>query len=272
MKMTVLVENTAPEGLGSEWGLCILAEYEGKKYLLDTGASSLFSENAKKLGVDLSEVDYGILSHAHFDHACGMQTFFDINEKAPFLISSRAEENCYTTGKIFPRYIGMKKGTLKKYRNRITRVEGDYQIEEGVFIVPHKLPQKEQICTVTEKMYVRHGFRFGADDFSHEQSVVFMTHQGMVIVNGCCHGGVDRVIEEVQMTFPGQKICAVIGGFHLYTWSREDVQELSKRLRELDVAHIYTGHCTGKRAFQVLCDELGQKVEALTTGKVFSFQ
>lgn len=42
MKLTVLVENTAPEELSKEWGLSILVEYEGKKYLLDTGASGLF--------------------------------------------------------------------------------------------------------------------------------------------------------------------------------------------------------------------------------------
>ena len=78
MKATVLIDNIAESPLKDEWGLCVFIEHKGKKILLDTGASALFKENAKKLGVDLSTVDFAVLSHAHYDHADGMKDFFDL--------------------------------------------------------------------------------------------------------------------------------------------------------------------------------------------------
>lgn len=49
MKMVVLVENSSRCRLCAEHGLSVYIEYEGKTYLLDTGATALFAENAKEL-------------------------------------------------------------------------------------------------------------------------------------------------------------------------------------------------------------------------------
>ena len=75
MKATVLVDNISQGNIRGEWGLSMYIEYEGKYILLDAGASGLFYKNAKKLGLDIKNVDYAILSHAHYDHANGMETF-----------------------------------------------------------------------------------------------------------------------------------------------------------------------------------------------------
>ena len=75
MKIVTLIENTAPENLIAEWGLSLLIEYRGKRYLLDAGGSKRCAENADRLGVPLSEVDAAILSHAHFDHSGGLEAF-----------------------------------------------------------------------------------------------------------------------------------------------------------------------------------------------------
>lgn len=48
MKITVLVENSTSARLYGEHGLSVYIEYDGKKYLLDTGASTLFAEECKK--------------------------------------------------------------------------------------------------------------------------------------------------------------------------------------------------------------------------------
>ena len=86
LEMTVLIDNVAAEPLVSEWGLSILITADDRSILLDTGASHLFAQNAERLGVDLNSVDTGVLSHAHYDHADGMDTFFSLNRKAPFLV------------------------------------------------------------------------------------------------------------------------------------------------------------------------------------------
>ena len=73
LKISVLTDNLARALFLSEWGLSILIEADGKTILLDTGSSGLFAENAELLGIDLSAVDFGVLSHAHYDHADGME-------------------------------------------------------------------------------------------------------------------------------------------------------------------------------------------------------
>ena len=82
MKLTVLIENKAEGNLSGEHGLCVHVEFKGKQYLLDSGASDRFQNNAKTLGIALKEVDTAVLSHAHYDHSGGYDAFFSENRKA----------------------------------------------------------------------------------------------------------------------------------------------------------------------------------------------
>ena len=106
LEMTVLIDNAAGEPLAGEWGLSILIIADGRKILLDTGSSDLFARNADCLGIDLGSVDIGVLSHAHYDHADGMETFFSLNRSAPFLVREGTCENCYGIKEGLLRYIG----------------------------------------------------------------------------------------------------------------------------------------------------------------------
>ena len=47
MKARVLVDNIGFDNMKGEWGLSIYIETDDKKILLDTGASSLFVQNAE---------------------------------------------------------------------------------------------------------------------------------------------------------------------------------------------------------------------------------
>ena len=77
MKVTVLIDNNPhPElNLLTEHGLSIYFEADGFKWLLDVGASGQFIINAQKLGVDISAIDFLILSHGHSDHTGGLENF-----------------------------------------------------------------------------------------------------------------------------------------------------------------------------------------------------
>ncbi len=82
MRIIVLTDNIGNELTPGEWGLSFYIEYGEKKVLLDAGKSGLFAENAQRLGLSLENVDYAVLSHAHYDHADGMEEFLRQNEKA----------------------------------------------------------------------------------------------------------------------------------------------------------------------------------------------
>ena len=124
MKITVLIDNNANEGLKAEWGLSLLIEHEGAVYLADTGATDAFAENAAALGIDLSTVDACVLSHAHFDHAGGLRSFFARNRRAPVFVAKATQENCWSATKGELEYIGIERGLLGQHRDRFVRNEG----------------------------------------------------------------------------------------------------------------------------------------------------
>ena len=123
------------------------------------------------------------------------------------------------------------------------------------------------------------GEEFIADDFAHEQSVVFETGKGLVIFNSCSHGELSILCEKCRWHSAGKKVYAVVGGFHMMKLSgmdtlaipEEEVVETAQELKGLGVEEIYTGHCTGNIAFRILKKELGEMVHALGTGETVVF-
>lgn len=96
MMLKVLSENTvASKEFGCEHGLSLYVETDRLHLLFDTGASGVFAENAEKLGVDLSAVDIAVLSHGHYDHGGGLQTFLKKNERAKVYVQRRAFDPHY---------------------------------------------------------------------------------------------------------------------------------------------------------------------------------
>lgn len=268
MKVTVLIENTAPEGLVSEWGLSLHIDFQGKSYLLDAGGSDAFVQNAESLGIELKNVDAAILSHAHYDHSGGLDAFCDLNDRAKIFVRRSVEENCYSWHRRLPKYIGVQRGVLKKRAERLERVDGDWKIAPCVTLVPHKesgLKAKGKAA----QMYVRKGLWLSPDGFDHEQSMVFETQRGLVIFSSCSHSGVDSILDEIGRTFPGKRICAMIGGFHLFRTPPREVRLLAQRLKKMGAPELYTGHCTGDQAMEILTEELPGHVHGMETGMVF---
>lgn len=269
-KLTVVVDNISNGEMCGEWGLSVLVEYGDKKILVDVGGSDLFATNLEKLGFDIKDIDYAVLSHAHYDHANGMPRFFADNDKAKFFLRESSAENCFAGPWIFKRYIGIKRGVLRDYSGRIEMVSGDYKLCEGVYLIPHKTPGLEKIGK-REMMYRRKGLSWRADDFSHEQSVVLKTDKGLVIINSCSHGGAVNIINEVRETFPEEHVYALIGGFHLFNKSSEEVLNVAKEINETGIDFVCTGHCTKERAYDILKSELGDKLSQLCVGLVMRF-
>ena len=124
MRITVLSDNLPARGLEAEWGLSLYLEYQGHALLLDTGASDLFARNADALGLDLGAVALGVLSHAHWDHADGMDAFFARNAAAPFYLRQGCGETCFDHFPGLWRYEGPRRGLLARFASSAARVFG----------------------------------------------------------------------------------------------------------------------------------------------------
>ena len=268
--ITVIVDNIADGGLKGEWGLSIMAEYGEKKILLDTGASELFAENLKMLGFEIADIDFAVLSHAHYDHSNGMRRFFADNQKAKFYLRESARENCFFKKLFLKKYIGIPKRILADYPDRIELVSGDYQLCEGVYLIPHKTLHLDVIGK-REMMYRRTENGWQPDDFSHEQSLVLDTEKGLVILNSCSHGGAVNIIREISSTFPDKRIHTLIGGFHLFNKPESEIRLLAQEIEQTGIDLVCTGHCTKDRAYRIMKQQLGDKLKQFKVGLVMEF-
>lgn len=265
MIVKVLIDNISKNELLCEWGLSVYIEYRDKKILLDGGTTGAFAQNANMMGIDLNTIDFGVLSHAHYDHANGLDAFFEANDHALVYLRAGSEENCFKKEGEGYKYIGIREGFLEEYADRLKYVEGDVELTPGVYLLSHKTAGLEKLGEKAHMYREKKGV-WAPDSFSHEQSLVFDTSRGLVIFNSCSHGGADNIIREVSETFSEKPIYALFGGLHLHESTDEDIRALAKRVRHTQIQKIYTGHCTGDHAMELLKDELGDVVEEIYSG------
>ena len=270
MRITVLADNIGKNGLAGEWGLSFYIEYQELKLLLDAGQTGVFAENAEKLGLSLADVDYAVLSHAHYDHADGMAAFFEKNSTAKLYLRESCRENCYRIKDDHMKYIGIQKGMLGKYGDRMVYVHGDQALDQGIRLVGHHTPGMEK-AGKREKMFLKEGGSWVTDCFDHEQSLVLECGDCIVILNSCSHGGADNIIRETAEQYPGRRILAMIGGFHLHNKTDRYIKEFAEKIHRTGVEQIYTGHCTGDNGYRILSRELGGMVHQLCVGLEMEF-
>jgi 7,8-dihydropterin-6-yl-methyl-4-(beta-D-ribofuranosyl)aminobenzene 5'-phosphate synthase len=276
MKITVLAENSVCKtnslNVKAENGLSLFIEFDDRKILFDTGQSDLFIQNAEKMGIDLSQVNYLVISHGHFDHGGGLRPFLEINKNAKIFLHINAAHKYYT--KIFgfiPYYVGLDRKTIAK-NSRIYFIEEDTQIDDKMILLegfPEVFPQPEANKALFEKTRNR----FIADRFSHEIVMLLIENDEIVLFSGCSHSGIVNILEEVKLISKEMKIKATFGGFHIHNpiskknESQDYIGELTEALGETDPV-FYTGHCTGEINFLYIKGWMGKRIQTLNTGEV----
>lgn len=274
MDITVLIENLGPEHLAREHGLSVHIQYKGHSILLDTGSSGAFAPNASTLGINLEGVEAAVLSHGHYDHADGLRTFFQANSHARLYMRRGGREGYYSMrGGTQPRFVGIHRDICRDYGERMVEVDGRYRLMDGVWLVEN--PPAEAGAERAQHLYKKTGENaFLEDDFSHEQSLVLEGENGLVVFNSCCHAGVANIAVHIAKAFPGKPIAALLGGFHMMgatgtdsiNCSRAYVKAVADAFKGLNIGRIYTGHCTGAPAFDLLKMELGDRLAYMNTG------
>jgi 7,8-dihydropterin-6-yl-methyl-4-(beta-D-ribofuranosyl)aminobenzene 5'-phosphate synthase len=279
MKITVLVENSeAPdrEELLFEHGLSIHIEFQGNNILFDTGASEAFSKNADALGIDLSAVDSAVLSHHHYDHGGGLARFIELNRSAKIYLNEAPDGELYFKALGFmKRYIGLDPKVFDTNSERFEVVDRNIEILPDVHIIPNiELPYQKPAGN--KYLFLNKGPEWHLDEFLHELILVINEKDGLVVFSGCSHNGIPNIIDTVNTQFGGMPIKAVIGGFHLIglpmfntmAGSKREVEDVARKTLTYPVAKVYSGHCTGQKAYQVLKDVMGDKLDQLHTGAV----
>lgn len=258
MRIDVLIENTAigPE-FHAEHGLSLYIEANGRKILFDTGATGAFADNAKRMGVNLQEVDFAVLSHGHYDHGGGLWRFFEENDHAPVYVN-RHVFGAYYNRK--DRYIGL--DPALEQNGRLRMVEDALNIAEGITIrsfshAPLKYPLDSAGLT-----QMKDGQKI-PDTFTHEQILLIEENGKRIVISGCSHRGILNIVDWTEPD-------VLVGGFHfmkkeITEGSCPDLDEAARVLLSHKTRY-YTGHCTGLVQYEYLKERMGDALSALSSG------
>lgn len=275
MKITVLIENTKGEleNLINEHGLSLYIEKGNKRILFDTGKTDNFIDNAQKLGINLEDIDTVVLSHGHADHGGGLLSFLKINDRAKVYMKRKVFGDYYSGNILFKKSIGINKEVFENYSSRIEYVDNFTEIMEDVFIITdiqrnHKIPEGNKY------LFVKEGNKIVNDKFEHELIMVIKENEEICVFSGCSHNGTVNMIEAVNQLFSGTNIKALIGGFHLakipamdiFSTSQDEIDLIINKIISENIEKVYTGHCTGEKAYNKLKQGLGNKIEYIRTG------
>ncbi len=257
MKVWTLIENTACiDGLTCEHGLSLYIEAGGLRILFDAGQTDAFIANAERMGIDLAAVDLCVLSHGHYDHGGGLMRFLEINDHAPVYVSRHAFGDFYSSPE---KYIGLDWQLLGS--DRIIFTGDNRVINEAVSI--HSCPGFPEPCpSYSNGLNILRKGQHEPDDFRHEQYLLIREGEKRILVSGCSHRGVMNI-----KTWFAPDI--FFGGFHFMKLDpqqdRVKLRAAASFLMQKDTIY-FTGHCTGEEQYALLKEDMGDRLQRLSTG------
>jgi 7,8-dihydropterin-6-yl-methyl-4-(beta-D-ribofuranosyl)aminobenzene 5'-phosphate synthase len=233
--ITIIYDNyLVTESLQTAWGFACLIQGAEKTILFDTGGDgAVLLANMAKLGIDPQTIDLVVLSHQHWDHIGGVYHFLNKNNRV----------NVYVPHSFSAHF----KDDLKRYRVEIVEVQSETKICENVY---------------------------SSGDLEgriREQAVLLHTDRGMIIITGCAHPGIVKIIQHARAVLP-EDILLVMGGFHLMNDREETIMDVVSEFKAMGVRYVAASHCTGDRARQIFAREYQQYFIPDGVGKVMTLK
>jgi 7,8-dihydropterin-6-yl-methyl-4-(beta-D-ribofuranosyl)aminobenzene 5'-phosphate synthase len=216
--MSVVYDNNPYDrGLKTDWGYSCFVEGLEKSILFDTGAEGqILLANLEKLGIQPASIDVVVLSHAHRDHTGGLKGLLFLNPKIEVWL---------------PHFFALDfKDSIKARGAGVVEVEASGKICEGA-----------QTSGVIE-------------GWIKEQSLVLDTERGLVLMTGCAHPRIVRIIDRVRDVFK-KNIFMALGGFHLAGFEKAEIREIIRKFRSSEIQKVGLAHCSGDEARTLFQEE-----------------
>ena len=258
MRVVTLVENTACSSeFCCEHGLSFYIETGAHRILFDAGQTDAFARNAEKLGIDLGKVDFAVLSHGHYDHGGGLNTFLQINKTAPV---------CLRRDAFAPHHNGQGKdiGLDPELQNSDRLIFTDDAMALAPGITLYSCNDRQRITpTDSAGLLVTEGGSQQPDRFAHEQYLLVEEAGKRICFSGCSHKGILNIMNWFSPD-------VLFGGFHFM--KIDPAGEGAARLEDAAAILLryptsyYSGHCTGETQFAFLKERMGHRLHALSTG------
>ncbi len=241
----------------------VLSEGKTNTVLFDTGGSlEGVVDNAKRMGIDMAEVEGIVLSHGHYDHFGGLLSALKAINKVnlPVIV----HEDMFKT-----RGNANKDGTVRAYTEFPTKeqlgsaqlisTKQPFSLVGGLVLVSGEIPRE----TSFEKGYLHHrAWVNGAwvpDPLIWDDRAVIINvkGKGLVILSGCAHAGIINTVAYAQKIAGITEVYAVMGGFHLAGRENESrIEQTVEELKQINPKLIVPSHCTGWRGMCAIANAM----------------
>ena len=239
-----------------DWGFSALVEVAGKRILFDTGDNAaIFEKNVKAKGVDLTTLDFVVLSHRHSDHTAGLSYVLSVNPTVKIyapkegfgIFGSSLPSAFYRKDDSLPeemRYYGGKPPEIIQFgaawpNAHFQLIDQTTEIAPGITLIAliSDLPGTKEL---------------------KELSLAVNTPDGLLLIVGCSHPGIERIVEAA--TAINSRIHLIAGGFHLVVATDDAIEKIVTALKDkFRVEYIAPGHCTGEPTFAALKKAFGTR-------------
>lgn len=255
-RITILVDafGVASE-LRPDWGYSALVEHDGVRILFDAGNNAeILAHNSAVLGVDLTRLDFVVISHRHGDHTDGLHHLLKLNPEVKIYAANDEYFGGPTPAAFFRNPVASLPGHMRYFGGNVPEV------------VPHGTPWRgadiERVDGVLEIApgikLVGNLARSGAFTETPELSLAIQSGKGQILLVGCSHPGIEQILSSLAAKQVPVRL--LIGGLHLVTAPDAEIERLVAALHdEWQVAEIAPGHCTGELAFAALQRKFGRR-------------
>jgi 7,8-dihydropterin-6-yl-methyl-4-(beta-D-ribofuranosyl)aminobenzene 5'-phosphate synthase len=248
--------------LVKDWGFAALVEYGGKRILFDTGNhADTFEHNVRALGSDLARLDAVVISHRHGDHTSGLTYLLKVNPGVTIYVP---QEGAFFKGPLPADFLQHQPGLPVS----LQYFEGQ-EPKRWSTGSPWENANFKIITAMTEILPGFYVFSVRSDKPGtlemNELSLAVRTPQGLAVVVGCSHPGVEKILEQAAKI--DARIFTVLGGFHLVRAPEPEVRRVAQLLHDVHkVERVAPAHCTSELGFAVFRKLFGPRFDEAGLG------
>ena len=275
LQISVLCDDTvSSDKFVTEHGVSLLVELRnGHRWLVDTGTTDVFLENAKRMGVSLDNLDGVAISHGHDDHTGGLQFYPRLKGAPPIYGHPYIWHKTFQVKTGEPvRVCGMPYLARKYAHPNFHPIGNVTKLDEDFFAFTDVPRPPGSFAPVQGNFFNEDGT--GPCPLLDDTTFVVKTARGLVVMLGCGHAGYTNILKAIRKEFPNDKLLSVMGGLHLLNASDKVIEEAVSTTDSFKAEgfSFYGGHCTGDKAVKQFRAKFGDAaVRPMGSGRTMDY-